>query len=335
MPTNLTNVMRTIQGLKRERSSRSPHTAKNIENALMNAAGKSGTGPFGAFSSVLANLPATLPESYPYTSSDVAGNGDLVRIPVRAKDFDLVYVEGDCDTAALQKIVYDNGIGSRVWDEADRARENPAIQHLLGNVAFYGIQFKDGDIGQYQEFFLLIKLSTATEASGLHDMFVWRLCVDSEKAAAWGDPWHYPKKFMSTGLALDFDTDGIARSLMLNGTADDGTAFPYISFKRNLETSPYWDPKLGSGDTPQRWSHEEMGGGFSFVNPKTAQYPRGYAAPIENQGEYWSEAYDKPNKHVITVRGSGEFAVLNDTEWRSVLYGRDFQAVAKAGSPRV
>lgn len=203
---------------------------------------------------------------------------------------------------------------------------------LLGNIAVYGIEFLKGDIGPYKEFFLLIKLSSMTTSSSLRDMFVWRLGVNSRKAQAWGAPWYYPKKYLADGINLGFDKDEIATHFEIEGTArnDDGseTHFPHIRFKRN-EAKPM--------PNPTRWSHEALGGGFSFINPGNAPYPRGYIAPIENQGEAWIEAYDQSEeRHKVQVEPmSSEFEVLNDVKWSMVFYGRNFQAVAKQGSPNI
>lgn len=280
----------------------------------------------------LFKLPKDLMAAHPQRSTTVAENGDLVRLPVHARDFRLVYAEGVLDDEThLRNTLKENGVSpDKLWQPKKVEPFGPYI----GNVAFYGIEFVDGDIGPYKEFFLLIKLNTQTPPSELFDMFVWRLCVDSAKAAAWGSPWHYPKKVRTdAAIEVEFDkVDELATNLYVRAGHDSsGTWFPECTYRRI-------GPKPAA--PPMRWSHESFGGGFSFVNPAGPGYPKGYLAPIENQGEMWIEQVTKGTHEVkITVpadapaEASKQFKPLEAVTWKGLYSGRSFQAIAKDGGP--
>lgn len=281
----------------------------------------------------LFKLPKDLMAAHPQRTTTVAENGDLVRLPVHARDFKLAYAEGMLkDEAHLRNVLKENGVSpDKLWQP--QAQE--PFADYIGNVAFYGIEFVDGDIGPYKEFFLLIKLNTQTAPSSLFDMFVWRLCVNSPKAAAWGSPWHYPKKVREdAAIQVDFDkSDDLATNLHVRAGKDisGSTWFPEVIYRR-ANHKP--------AGPPMRWSHESFGGGFSFVNPAGPGYPKGYLAPIENQGEMWIEKVSQDVHTVkITVPSDApskdyeQFKPLEGVTWKGLYSGRSFQAIAKDGGP--
>jgi hypothetical protein len=294
-----------------------------VPDAGMQKAAREGLKPLA---DVLGMLPRTLLDAFPRNGSTVAGNGELVRLPVHARRFKFVYLESYVPHHSLQKIVKDHGVSLPVLRE----------QNGQGCLAAYAIDFLEGDIGPYQEFFLMIKLDSKTyDAAFVNDLFVWRLCVNSHRAAAWGTPWDYPKKVqkdLKVEIPDDISTDGVITFTVPRGEVSnfDNTKpvqFPFMDFRFHYKAR---------SDAPRRWSHEAQGGGFSFVNPGTEAHPRGFTAPVQNQGEIWNwdqDAIERENVTWDVTEEGNEFALLKQLKWHYVGFGRNFEAVARAGFP--